>query len=175
MSARLSPALPLVLLFACSDPSAPAQPPVVQFSILSPDIDEEGALSPETTCAGSGRSPALSWTGAPAASRSLAVVVSAVGPAGETVLWTAWDIDPLDGSLRADIRPTDHPPLQGVTTGGRVGWQAPCGLPPQTTVRIEIAALDDALLPPPIAPAEALRARMSDHLVGLARVEARLP
>jgi phosphatidylethanolamine-binding protein (PEBP) family uncharacterized protein len=170
----LSPALLLVFAAACT-PAPPAAPVAVPFVVSSASVGEDGVLSDEYSCDGEGTSPALAWSDVPSTARSLAVVVSALGADGEVVLWTAWDIDPGASSLRPGILPTDHPPLQGVTSNGRVGWQPPCDLPPGAPLRIELAALDEVLLPPPIAPAAALRARMGSHLVGLARIDTRLP
>jgi phosphatidylethanolamine-binding protein (PEBP) family uncharacterized protein len=91
------------------------------------------------------------------------------------VHWTAWDLDPRSGSVAAGIRPTQAPPLQGVTADGRVGWRPVCGAPADATVQIEVAAVSELIPPPPTVGAAALRARLAPHLLAFGRLEAAPP
>lgn len=165
----------LLGLAACSPTAEPARPAPVPVALTSPDIDADGRLSADCGCGPGSRSPALAWGELPPGTVSLAVLVHSAGPAGEATHWTAWDLDPAAGALPPGIRPTAAPPLQGVTANGRVGWTPVCGLPPEARVRIELAALDTEVLPPPTIGAVALRTRLAPHLLGLGRLEATPP
>lgn len=164
----------LVCLAACNRSETAARPPPAPFTLQSSDIRADGRFSPETGCHGS-RTPAISWQGLPERTVSLAIVVSSNSDAGEMVHWTAWDIDPESAGLGPGIRPTQTPPLQGRTGTGKVGWTALCGLADDAVVRVDAAALDSAVLPPPTVSAKGLRARLAPHLIGLARLEALAP
>lgn len=171
--APLSPLL-LALLLACAEPTPAAPPPPVPFSAASGDIDADGWLAIDATCAGADRSPPVTWDRPPAGTRSLALVVSSRQGEEEVVHWTAWDIDPAAGALPAGARPGALP-LQGVVSGGGIGWAGPCGVAPGTAVRFDLAALSEVVAPPPVANAAAARGRFGRFLLGLARFEARVP
>ena len=164
----------LVCLTACNMPSPAARPAPGPFPMQSSDIDAGGRFSSATGCQES-RTPALSWQDLPEQTVSLAVVVTSSSTAGEVVHWTAWDIDPESTGLRPGIRPTQTPPLQGRTGNGKVGWTPLCGLADGAVVRVDAAALDAVVLPPPTVSAKGLRARLAPHLIGLARLEALAP
>ena len=141
----------------------------------SPDVDEDGRLSADLGCGPRSRTPTLRWSGLPEGTASIAVVVHSRGAAGSAVHWTAWDIEPGAGGLEGGVSPTRSPPLQGITEGGRVGWTPICPPSDDAIVRIDVAALDAVILPPPTVAATALQARLGPHLIGLGRLEARAP
>ena len=109
-----------------------------------------GAIPSVHTCEGADRAPALSWSGAPAGTRSLALVVhdpdapDPKAPKRDWVHWLVYDLPlstaqlPEGGALPTGAR-------QGLTDFRRVGWGGPC--PPIGRHRyfFELYALDAVL------------------------------
>jgi phosphatidylethanolamine-binding protein (PEBP) family uncharacterized protein len=87
---------------------APPPGPASRIVISSPDL-REGGIMPAESSNPINRSPALSWTGAPAATRSFAVALT--GVQSEIVLWVMWDIPASVLALPPNIaRDTATPP-----------------------------------------------------------------
>jgi phosphatidylethanolamine-binding protein (PEBP) family uncharacterized protein len=94
------------------------------FALSSPVVAKDGVLPIEFTGDGAGISPPLAWSGAPAGTKSFAVIMHHVDPEGKTKwYWTLYDI-PAD----VDSLPKD---AQGIGTMGsnsvtrRVGYAPP--------------------------------------------------
>ena len=73
------------------------------FTLTSPAFDDGAPIPRAATCDGADRSPALDWTGAPAGTEALALVV--IDPdARDFVHWVAFDMTGApDGHLAADL------------------------------------------------------------------------
>jgi Raf kinase inhibitor-like YbhB/YbcL family protein len=117
------------------------------FTIRSAAFEEGGAIPVEHTCDGADRSPALSWSGAPAGTRSFALVVhDPDAPSGDWVHWVLYDVPAERGDIPAGV--PARPAVEGVGTQGmndfrRVGWGGPC--PPRGPAhryRFRLLALD---------------------------------
>ena len=93
----------------------------MSLSLVSADFDAGGNIPAVHTCDGSDTSPALSWTGVPAGTKSLALVIDdpdAPDPAAPKTTWVHWvlyNIPVSAASLPASVRGTDLPP--GTRTG----------------------------------------------------------
>jgi Raf kinase inhibitor-like YbhB/YbcL family protein len=76
--------------------------------ISSPDVQPNATLPPSATCDGAGRSPELQFSGAPAAAKSLVLIVvdpdvpKAIKPDGRYLHWAVWDLPP-DTTTIADV------------------------------------------------------------------------
>ncbi|MFI5012763.1 MAG: YbhB/YbcL family Raf kinase inhibitor-like protein [Hyphomicrobiales bacterium] len=108
------------------------------FKLASPDVADKGTIKLEHVfnsfgCTGSNISPALSWSGAPAATKSFAVTVyDPDAPTGSG--WWHWVISniPADttslpknaGDLKADLAPKGS--VQSRTDFGTSGYGGPC-------------------------------------------------
>jgi Raf kinase inhibitor-like YbhB/YbcL family protein len=87
----------------------------------------DGATIPERfTCDGDGDAPALAWSGVPAGTRELALVVDDPD-AGFYVHWTVAGIPPTATGLRDGEEPEGAEELP--TSAGDDGWTPPC--PPE--------------------------------------------
>lgn len=132
-----------------------------------------GAPIPRTcTCEGENRSPPLSWAGAPQGTRAFALIVDDPdAPAGTWVHWIAWDIPGDATELREDVKPTDSPPTQGISSFGKPGYGGPCPPRGHGTHRyfFRLHALDQPLGLPPTATRAELDDAMDGHV--LARAE----
>ena len=122
---------------------------------------------------GDGVSPALSWTGLPAQTRSLALLMEDpdATSARPYVHWLAWNIDPAAGNLPEGIAAgaeLQQPALrQGRNTRRSVGYfgPRPHGSRPHH-YHFQLFALDAPLDLPGGADREALLAAMNGHVVG---------
>jgi Raf kinase inhibitor-like YbhB/YbcL family protein len=68
--------------------------------ISSPSFEQDAVMPPQFTCDGEGTSPALRFSGAPAAAKSLVLIVvdpdvpKAIKPDGRYLHWAIWDLSP---------------------------------------------------------------------------------
>jgi len=104
------------------------------LTLTSAAFAPNGAMPIRYTCEAEDVSPALAWSGAPAGTRSLALIVDdpdAPDPAAPQrvyVHWVLYDMDPSDTGLPEGVKPTDRPSggRQGKNDGGGVGYMGPC-------------------------------------------------
>lgn len=150
-------------LAACSGQAdrsgAPAAPSVpASIAVTSPAFADGAAIPREFTCHGTGSSPPLSWTGLPAGTRSVAVVVQDPdAPGGTFVHWVLFGLPPAQHELAAGAVPAGAG--QARNSGGEVGWTPPC--PPSGThvYRFTVLALGRRVdLPDGADPDTAVRA-----------------
>jgi Raf kinase inhibitor-like YbhB/YbcL family protein len=120
------------------------------FSLTSTDI-RAGRPIPQQFwgCTGTGVSPELAWSGAPAATRSYAITLyDPDAPTGSGFWhWVAWDIPTGTTSLPTGAVPPAGA-VSGTNDGGGLGYTGPC--PPVGDVthhyRFTVVALDVASL-----------------------------
>lgn len=99
------------------------------FALTSEAFAEGGAIPREYSCQGTDISPALSWSGTPAGTVELVLVVDDPD-AGGFAHWIAL-IDGAEVALARAVSPTADTPQQGTNSFGEVGWSGPC--PPSGT------------------------------------------
>jgi len=162
-------------LVACTVPAS-AQTPAGGFAITSTAFAPGGAIPTGLTCDGADRSPPLAWSGLPAGTRSLALIVDdpdAPDPAAPQTVWVHWvlyDIPPTVAGLE-EAGSTRPPPgaRDGRNDWGNAGWGGPC--PPVGRHRyfFKLYALDTALgLDRPTK--AMLEAAMQGHIIGRAQL-----
>lgn len=96
-------------------------------------------------------SPPLSWSGAPAATRSYALVVDdSSAPITPYVYWVVFNISPDTTSLAQGQLPLGA--LQAQGSSGAASYNAPCPAGRQHSYRFTVYALDAALRLPPGTP-----------------------
>jgi Raf kinase inhibitor-like YbhB/YbcL family protein len=147
----------------------------VTLTIESPSFREGEEIPQEFTCQGADVSPALAWSGIPAGTRSLALIVDdpdAPDPKAPKMTWVHWvlyDLPPSEavlpegGELPAGTR-------EGVNDWKRTGYGGPC--PPIGRHRyfFKLYALDTTLgdLKSPSKPA--LEKAMVGHILAKAEL-----
>ncbi len=134
------------------------------------------SISDRHTCEGANESPPLEWSGAPAGTRSFALIVDDPdAPSGTFVHWLAWDIPGNATELRANTGPQDIPPTQGRNGFGKPGYGGPC--PPQGHgthhYYFRLYALDSTLGLPTGTTRGRLEAAMRDHVLASAQLMGR--
>ena len=86
---------------APSDISSPDQA-TTEFTLTSLAMSDGGTLPVQFTCDGASQSPPLSWSGAPAGTKSFAVLMDhSPGPNDWHWYWTLWGIDSSVSSISA--------------------------------------------------------------------------
>ena len=122
----------------------------MSFRLTSTAFAEGGAIPRGYTCEGRDTSPPLAWSGLPAGTRTLALIVDdpdAPDPAAPRMTWVHWvlfDIPPAAPGM-AEGAPLPAGAKVGVNDWQRPGWGGPC--PPIGRHRyfFKLYALDTAL------------------------------
>jgi Raf kinase inhibitor-like YbhB/YbcL family protein len=151
-----------------------AQTPAKAITVSSAAF-KEGQPIPETNTAyGSGKSIPVSWSGLPAGTRAVAIVMDDPDARQPRpfVHWLIYNIPPDTKSLDPGLptKPRLEKPrgaVQGTNSTGSVGYfgpRPPKGDPPHH-YHIEVYALDEQLPLAPGAKAEALVKAMSGHVL----------
>jgi Raf kinase inhibitor-like YbhB/YbcL family protein len=122
-------------------PQPPTSPPIQQqatsppvLQISSTSFPDGGEIPEIHTCKGADASPPLAWTGAPAGTKSFALIVDdpdAPDPAAPQKTWVHWvlyDIEPQSTSLSQDYGRNEPglPVRAGVNDWARTGYGGPC-------------------------------------------------
>lgn len=176
-----------LLALACSDPGAAQRAldrhalasaraetqATAAIAISSPAFAANGPIPQRHSAYGEGVSPPLSWSGLPAATQSLALMMEdpdAVS-AHPYVHWLAWNIDPALLSLPEGIAEGGEPPhpaglRQGRNTRGITGYfgPRPRGSRPHH-YHFQLFALDTRLDLPAGAGRRDLLAAMQGHVI----------
>lgn len=138
----------------------------------------QGEIAPRYTCDGKDLSPPLSWAGAPAATKSFALIVDdpdapdPKAPKRVYVHWVLYNIPPASPGLAEAVSASDLPAgtREGLNDWGRTGYGGPC--PPIGRHRYfhKLYALDTAL-PDLKRPTKAqLLAAMEGHVLSEAQL-----
>ena len=144
------------------------------LALTSSAFDHNGPIPKLHTCQGKDISAPLKWSGLPAGTKSVALIVDdpdAPDPAAPKMTWVHWvlyNIPPGTTGLKQAVAKSDLPPgtLEGLNDWGRTGYGGPC--PPIGRHRYfhKLYALD-TVLPDLRQPTKArLEQAMKGHVVG---------
>lgn len=146
--------------------------------LTSPDFLPDGEIPRQFTCEGPDISPALEWTGVPAAAQSLALIVDdpdAPDPRAPRMTWVHWvlyDIPAAASRLPKHARTDTLPPgtREGLNDWKRVGYGGPC--PPIGRHRyfFKLYALDTMLLITKALTKAELERAMDGHILAQAEL-----
>jgi len=106
----------------------------MSFTITSPAFAANGAIPSRLTCEGGDLSPPLAWTGAPAGTKSFALIVDdpdAPDPKAPRMTWVHWVLYDLPAAapvLAQDVARQALPAgtREGLNDWGRTGYGGPC-------------------------------------------------
>lgn len=96
-----------------------------RFTLSSPDLPFGGALAPDATCDGAGRSPELRWSNVPPEAGELVLVATDLSAEGRVLWWVA-GIDPATTGISPGRLPATAVAGPAATANG---WEAPCPEP----------------------------------------------
>ena len=134
------------------------------MKITSSAFQESGNIPQKFSCDGSNVNPPLHFEGAPAAAKSLALIVDDPdAPSGLFAHWLVWNIDPKTSDIAENGVPQTG--IQGTNDFGKTGYGGPC--PPSGTHRyyFRIFALDQSLNIKPGAKRKELEATIRGHTI----------
>jgi len=127
-----------------------------------------GAIPEKYSCKGLDISPALSWRGVPAKTKTFAVIMDDPdAPAGIWVHWVEWNIPATQHSLTENVAKSeqlDDGSEQGRNSFGKTGYNGPC--PPMGQTHryfFRVYALDGKLTLAPGSDRAALDEAMKGH------------
>jgi len=146
----------------------------MSFTINSTAFKEGGTIPKQYSCDGADISPQLSWEGAPAGTRSFALIMDDPdAPVGTFNHWVLYDLPGDTKGLSEGIpkEPTlPNMAKQGITSFRRIGYGGPC--PPKGPAHryfFTIYALDVPTLGPgPRASKDDVEKNMKGHIIGKA-------
>ncbi|WP_254716458.1 YbhB/YbcL family Raf kinase inhibitor-like protein [Actinomadura sp. WMMB 499] len=143
------------------------------FTVTSPVFRDGGDLPTRYGCTtypgGQGKTPPLLWSGAPAGTRSFAIVVDDQDAEGAYVHWVIAGIDGTTHEIVEGARLDNA--VEGVTTGDKVGYAPPC--PPRGErhlFRFTIYALDSEAPFEEGASLDESLGAIAEHTVGRGRI-----
>lgn len=180
-----------VAVNACAKPSArteAAPPPSASAAaansapkegnmrIESSAFTHQGEIPSKYTCEGDDVSPPLSWSGAPAGTKSFALIVDdpdAPDPAAPKRVWVHWvvyDLSPETASLPEATKQAPAGARDGQNDWGKTGYGGPC--PPIGRHRYfhKLYALDTVLGDRGALKKAELEAAMKGHVLGSAEL-----
>jgi Raf kinase inhibitor-like YbhB/YbcL family protein len=148
------------------------------LAIESPAFAHEQAIPRRYTCDGEDRSPELRWSGAPAGTRSLALIVQdpdAPDPAAPQRVYTHWvlyDLPPTSSGLAEDVAAAALPAgtREGTNDWNRTGWGGPCPPIGRHRYYFRLHALDVLLGDIGAPTRQALERAMHGHVLEVAEL-----
>lgn len=106
---------------------------VMAIRLQSSDFDEGGVLPVTYTCDGDNTSPALSWEGVPAGTKSLVIIAEDPdAPHGNWAHWVVYDIPPDVRTFPGGVAPAkamEDGTRQGTNDYKTIGYGGPCPTP----------------------------------------------
>jgi hypothetical protein len=148
----------------------------MSLTLTSPAFAHQAAIPAQFTCEGADISPALAWSGVPAGTQSLVLIVDdpdAPDPAAPKMTWVHWLLYNLPTSATGLAEAASALPpgtLEGINDWQRTGYGGPC--PPIGRHRYfhKLYALD-TVLPDLGQPTKAqLEKAMAGHILGQAEL-----
>ena len=143
------------------------------ITVTSPDFNGK-QMSPAFSCRGPGLHPAIHWSGAPAGTKSLALVMDdSAAPITPYIYWIVFDIAPQSSDIPAGPA-GQRPPGARVARNskGTLGYDPPCPAHPGHYYRFTVYALDRKLSIPNGASAKTAWMAISEAAIARGRLTA---
>jgi len=142
------------------------------FSLSSPAFKEGGSIPSRFTCDGTDRSPALAWSGAPANTKSFALIMHDPDApmAGGFTHWVLFDIPATTKQLPEGFQPGSVG-VSGTSGFRRPGYGGPCPPSGSHHYHFMLSALDVPALGLQASATKAdVEKAMQGHVVGTAEL-----
>ena len=147
-------------------PAAPALMSVGGEAFVS------GTLAPRYTCHaahGLKMNPPLNWSGAPAGTKSLALIVDdSSAPITPTIYWLVFDINPGSTDIQEGSVPTGA--RQALNSAGTPAYDPPCPQGRPHSYRFTVYALNTTLKLPNGAPLKSVWTAIAAATIGRGRI-----
>lgn len=143
------------------------------FKLVSAGIKEGKPVPDKYTCDGENVSPALTWSGVPAKTKSFAIIMDDPdAPMGTFVHWVLYNIPGTMTSLEEKLDIEKINAKDGLTSFGEQGYNGPC--PPEGGPHryiFKIFALDKMITQKDEMDKEELLKEMKGHILGEATLK----
>jgi Raf kinase inhibitor-like YbhB/YbcL family protein len=168
-AAAAATALAAVLaLTGCGDAGSGAAVPPAPMSISSGAVIRQ-VLPQPYTCRGAKVHPALNWSGAPARTKSIALMVDdSSAPITPFIYWLVFDISPGATDIQEGSLPTGA--RQALNSAGTAGYDAPCPNGRPHSYRFTVYALDRTINLPNGAPLSKVLTAIEGATIGRGRI-----
>ena len=159
------------LLFA----ACPTAAPEGDFKLTSSAFPAGTTIPTKYSCSGQDISPPLAWSGAPAGTKSFALIMDDPDAPGRTwVHWVLFNLPAATKSLPENLPKTDEladGSRHGVNGEPKIGYEGPCPPPgPVHHYHFKLYALDAKLGLKPGATKAAVEKAMKGHILGEAHL-----
>ncbi|HPA16767.1 MAG TPA: SUMF1/EgtB/PvdO family nonheme iron enzyme [Verrucomicrobiae bacterium] len=159
--------------------SAPASPKVRReeqaagFALTSPEVTDGGTLPKEFTGDGESATLPLQWSGAPAGTKSYALIMHHIDPAGEAKwYWTLYNIPPTVRSLPKNVKGVGT--LGNNSVNSRTEYAPPHSKGPGAKIYVytlyALSAPPQIMVPPAEVDRDTLLAAMKDRVLASAEL-----
>jgi Raf kinase inhibitor-like YbhB/YbcL family protein len=159
----------VLALAACGGTAGRGAPVAPRTMSVSSQAFSQGALPERYTCHGAGINPPLDWSGAPAGTKSFAVIVDdSSAPITPYIYWLVFDIGAGTTDIQADSLPTGA--RQALNSAGTAAYDAPCPEGHSHSYRFTVYALSTTLTLPSGAPLEEVWTAIAAATIGRGRI-----
>jgi len=136
---------------------------------VSSEAFVSGILPQRYTCHGQKMNPPLNWSGAPAGTKSLALIVDdSSAPITPTIYWLVFDINPGTTDIQEGALPTGA--RQALNSAGAATYDAPCPRGRPHSYRFTVYALNSTLKLPNGAQLQAVWPAIAAATIGRGRI-----
>jgi Raf kinase inhibitor-like YbhB/YbcL family protein len=151
------------------------RPVQAQLTLASPAFAPDTAIAADNACTGDDRSPPLSWSNAPQATKSFALIVEDPdAPGGTFIHWVAYNIPAQTTSLPAGVPQTAEIAgggKNGINGFDHIGYNGPCPPPGKMHhYHFRLFAVDSMLTPGDKPDAARVRSAMNGHVAATAEL-----
>jgi Raf kinase inhibitor-like YbhB/YbcL family protein len=154
----------------CSQQAGQGAPVAPRNMTVSSEAFSQNILPQRYTCHGPGISPPLDWSGAPAGTKSLAIVVDdSSAPITPFIYWLVFDIQPGTTDIQEGARAGAR---QALNSNHTVNYDAPCPVGHSHWYRFTVYALNRTLNLPNGAPLLQVWTEIAQAAIGRGRIEA---
>ena len=162
-------ALAVALVVAGCGQAGQGAPVAPRTMSLSSEAFSQGILPQRYTCHGDRVNPPLDWSGAPADTKSLALVVDdSSAPITPYIYWLVFDIQPGTTDIQERAWPTGA--RQALNSAGTMTYDAPCPIGHAHSYRFTVYALNRELTLPNGAPLLAVWTAIANATIGRGRI-----
>jgi Raf kinase inhibitor-like YbhB/YbcL family protein len=162
-------ALAVALAVAGCGQAGQGAPVAPRTMTVSSEAFSQDILPQRYTCHGDRVNPPLDWSGAPADTKSLALVVDdSSAPITPYIYWLVFDIQPGTTDIQEHSLPTGA--RQALNSAGTMTYDAPCPSGHSHAYRFTVYALNRGLTLPNGAPLLAVWTAIANATIGRGRI-----